>query len=134
MSFDYCFVGDKGDVTNQEEFDADGGAIKVLVVKDSRSSAIFGHVVPGKGIDDKRFAVDAIVANVKWLGYARVTLKSDNEPAILKLLSEALRDLRIEGLEQVLEENSPPYDPQANGSIEAGVKSLKGMLRTLRSS
>ena len=32
-------------------------------------------------------------------------LKSDNEPAIVKLLAEVLRDLRIEGLEQLLEEN-----------------------------
>ena len=43
-----------------------------------------------------------IVDDVKWLGYTKVVLKTDNEPAILKLLQETLRDLRIEGLDQVM--------------------------------
>ena len=34
----------------------------------------------------------------------------------------------------MLEEHSPEYDPQANGSAEVGVRLLKGHLRTLRSS
>ena len=48
-------------------------------------------------------------------------LKTDNEPAILKLLQESLRDLRIAGVDQVMNENSPEHDPQANGSAEVGV-------------
>ena len=70
---------------------------------------------------------------MKWLGYNKIALKSDNEPAIVKLLAEALRELRIQGLEQCLEEHSPEYDPQSNGSAEVGVKLLKGHLRTLKS-
>ena len=42
-------------------------------------------------VDDKGFAVDALVEDVRWLGYSRVTLKSDNEPAVVKLLAESLR-------------------------------------------
>ena len=60
-------------------------------------------------------------------------MKSDNEPAIVNLLAEALRELRVQGLEQTMEEHSPEYDPQANGSAEVGVKLLKGHYRTLRS-
>ena len=60
-------------------------------------------------------------------------LKSDNEPFILKLLVESLWELRINGLEQVMSENSPEYDPQAHGNAEVGVKIVKGMLRTHRS-
>ena len=60
-------------------------------------------------------------------------MKSDNEPAIVKLLTETLRELRINGLEQVMEEHPPEYDPQANGSAELGVRLLKGHLRTMRS-
>ena len=71
---------------------------------------------------------------MKWLGYSRVTLKSDNEPAIVKLLSETLRGLKVQGLEQVLDERQPEYDPQANGNAEVGVKLLKGHLRTPSSS
>ena len=56
--------------------------------------------------------------DIKWLGYSKVVLKSDNEPAIVKLLTEALRELRISGLLEVLEKHPPEYDPQANGSAE----------------
>ena len=41
--------------------------------------------------------------------------------------------MRIAGLEQVLEEHPPEYDPQSNGSAEVGVRLVKGVLRTLRS-
>ena len=94
---------------------------------------MFAHVVPKKGVDEDGFAVKCIVDDVKWFGYTKVVLKTDNEPAILKLLQETLRDLRIEGLDQVMGENSPEYDPQANGNAEVGVKLVKGMLRTHRS-
>ena len=63
------------------------------------------------------FAVDAIVDCVRWLGYTKTILKTDVEAAILKLLVEPLRELRIQGLEKVMSENSPEYDPQANGKM-----------------
>ena len=107
--------------------------MKILVIRDSRSKAVFAHVVPQKGLDEKGYAVSALVEDIKWLGYSSVTLKSDNEPAIVKLLSEALRELRISGVPQVLEEHSPEYDPMANGNAELGVKLVKGQFRCLRS-
>ena len=83
----------------------------MLVMRDNKSKAIFGHVVPKKGLDEKGFSADSFVEDVKWVGYTKVTLKSDNEPAIVKLLGEALRELRINGVSQLLEEHSPEYDP-----------------------
>ena len=32
----------------------DPEALKILVVKDSKSKAVFAHAVPTKGVDDKR--------------------------------------------------------------------------------
>ena len=94
VAFDYCFLSDRGEVISHEGFEAAGeGAVKVLVVRDSRSKSVFAHVVPSKGVDERGFSVDSLVEDVKWLGYASVTLKSDNEPAIVKLLTEALREL-----------------------------------------
>ena len=37
------------------------GVAKVLVVPDSRSKAVFAHVVSSRGVDQKIFAVDALV-------------------------------------------------------------------------
>ena len=81
-----------------------------MVVRDSRSKAVFAHVVPSTGVDEKGFAVDALVEDVGWIGYSRVTLKSDNEPAGVKVLAESLRELRVRGVEQTLEEHLPEYD------------------------
>ena len=101
MSIDYALVtrnesivveGDPG--WNDEE------ALKLLIVKDSFSRAVFAHAVPKTGVDDKRFAVDFIVDDVLWIGYAKVILKSDNETAIIKLLKESFAALKVSGLEQ----------------------------------
>ena len=71
-----------------------------------------------------------VVADVLWLGYSKVLLKSDNEPAIVKLLKESLATLKVSGVDQVGEEYSPPYDSQANGAVEAAVKQVKARIRT----
>ena len=49
----------------------DEEALKLLIVKDSSSRAVFAHVVPKKGVDAKRYAVDIIVDDVLWLGYSK---------------------------------------------------------------
>ena len=82
MSFDYCFIGDKGDIVNQIEADEEPG----LITRDNRSKAVFAHVVPVKGADGEGFAVKAMFDDVVWLGYTKIVLKTDNKPAILKLL------------------------------------------------
>ena len=69
--------------------------------------------------------MSSLVEDARWLGYSKLLFKSDNEPAIVKLLSAALRELRIEGAVSapvLMEELSPEYDPQADGSAEVGVK------------
>ena len=112
LPFDYAFLSDGDEILAQEAFEAAGeGGIKFLVVRDSNSKAIFGHVVPTKGIDEKGFSVDSLVEDIKWLGYAKLILKSGNEPANVKLLSGEPRELRIHGVPQLLEEHSPKYDP-----------------------
>ena len=52
ISFDYAFISDKGEVSNQEEYEEAGEtAAKLLIVRDSKSKSVFAHVVPSKGID-----------------------------------------------------------------------------------
>ena len=121
------------DIETRLQPDAEPGSMKVLVVRDNRSKAIFAHTVPVKGADEGGFAGKGIGDDVVWLGYSKVVLKTDNEPAILKLLQESLRDLRVEGIDQVMHENFPEYDPQSNGNAEVGVKLVKGMVRTMGS-
>ena len=51
---------------------------------------MFAHVVPSKGNDADHGAVDFHLEDMKWLGFQRLILKSDNESAILTLLHSAM--------------------------------------------
>ena len=57
----------------------------ILVAKDSKGKTLFGHLAPQKCVDQDNYAVDDLLGDSKWLGYQRVSLRSDNEPAILNL-------------------------------------------------
>ena len=84
----------------------------------------------------KRLAED-----IEWMGYTRITLKSDGESAIVRLLKETLRVAKTVVtdqdkavvMDQVTQEHPPPYDSRSNGSVENGVRLVKGHLRTMKS-
>ena len=138
ISVDYAFITRLGAIVSagdegwDEQLWSDPTALKLFVDKDTKSKAVFAHAVPRKGIDEKRFSVDMVVADVLWLRYSKVLLKSDNEPAIVKLLKESLATLKVSGDDQVREEHSPTYDSQANGAVEAAAKQVKARTRTMK--
>ena len=77
-----------------------------------------------------RYAVDRLAKDVLWLGHSKVILRTDNEPAIQKLLAETLKVRKASSVEQVGENHPPAYDPFSNGAIEVACKSIRGMLRS----
>ena len=133
FAFDYLFIGKDGipikrqDLSEgREEVD-----VKILIAKDTRGRAVFSHVIPQKGVDQGHYSVDVLVKDVLWLGYREVFLKSDNEPATLKLLEHALTELRLDTkMDQLAQEHPNVYDPSGNGGVEATVKQFQGILRT----
>ena len=102
------------------------------MVRNLKSEAVVAHAVVAKGVDEKGLIVDSIVKDIAGMRYALSILESDNEPAIVKVLQELLKALMVERLEQAIGEHPQPYDLQANGGIEAGVRLVRGMLRTLQ--
>ena len=136
IAFDYIFVT-ASKILSKEELEAEEeevkkACVKILVVKDLKNKPIFAHVVPQKGVDAAGYSVVRLVDDIKWLGYTKVLLKADNERPIVRLLIDALRRLRIEGLEQVAQEAPTPYDSSSNGSVENAVKQVQGLLRTVK--
>ena len=132
FSFDYLFLDRSGKEVSRAKMEEGADIdLTILVVKDSRGKAVFSHIVPQKGVDRDQYAVDVLLEDIKWLGFQRVSLRSDNEPAIVKLLRVTLTDLRydVEGLNQALGEHPNTYDSSGNGEIEATVKQLTGLLR-----
>ena len=75
-----------------------------VVFIDGDTHVIFAHIMPQKGVDPAHYSVDALFQDVAWLGYIRFSRRSDNEPAILLLLTHPLTEARfhIEQLEQVM--------------------------------
>ncbi len=124
FGFDYLFITKDKKVLKKKELleGADEEVlVKILVAYDTHSKAVFGHVVDDKGICEDRYAVARLVEDVQWLGYSRLSLRSDNENAILQLLTTTLAELRIvtenkpEGVpDQIIEEHSARYDSSSN--------------------
>ena len=106
-------------------------AAKFLIVKDGRSKCIFAHAVPQKGVDSAGYAVDCIKRDILWLGCRKVILKSDNEKAIVKLLTEVLKGLRVTPIEQAMQQHPAAYDPNSNGATEVTCKRVGGAAANL---
>jgi hypothetical protein len=140
FAFEYLIITRAGKVVRvmSEIEEGDAFMLKVLVAKDSRSKAVFAHAVRAKGTRNDHYGAAALVEDLKWLGDSHVCLRSDNENPILKLLKEALIDLRIkvvdtENVEQIVQEEHPTkYVKQANGLAEGAVKTVTGMIRVIK--
>ena len=111
-----------------------GVVMKCLIIRCYDTQCLFAHAIPSKGVDEDKFTVNLVVSAVQWLGHVRVILKSDGEPAVRSLVKKSLEEvkIRIDDMETITDEKSPPYDSQANGGTEVGIRIVRGQLRTLR--
>ena len=127
------FSRDASGIESLEALVENGSAARCLIVKDSNSKCMFAHVVPQKGTDRAGYAVDCVKRDIIWLGYRKMILKSDNERSIVALLKKALEMLRIEAdIDQISEEHPKEYVSQSNGMTESGIKSVRGLFKTMK--
>ena len=96
-------------------------------MKDRDSKTIFADVVEAKG-RGLGGTVENVVRNIASLGYKKVTLCSDQEPAILDLIEGIIAARK----EPTIPQNSPVGESQANGLVERAFRSVKDQVRTLR--
>ena len=94
------FAEDEAGEAELEAARASGSLIKCLVVRCASSKNVFGHVVPRKGADEEDYVANLAVKIVEWLGHTDLILKSDNEPAVLALITRSLELIRVR-VEQV---------------------------------
>ena len=110
-----------------------GKIVKCVATRCLASKNTFAHVIPQKGDDEEHYCARLVAADVEWLGHTRVIIKTDNERAIVSLKQRVARMLReLKGLVNVQTESPVEYDSQSNGAIEAGIKIVRGMFRTLK--
>ncbi len=119
MGLDYM------DMHSEQEKEEEKG-MPIIVVKDDKTKLVMAKVVPSTGLQE--YAVDAVRKFVEQLGYNKIIMKSDSEPAILALKEAVRRETSVE----VVVEESPVGDHQANGVAENAVKNVQGQFRVLK--
>ena len=132
LAFDCLFTTAGGVKLKDELTEEDEVLVKVLVAKDQKSTSVVAHLVERTGLAEDNCPVDVLVEDLKWLGHSHVVLRTDNEPAIVALLKQAMITLRQESPEvkQIVEEHSSRYVSQSNGFIEVALRDIQGLLRT----
>ena len=149
IGLDYFFITTKGveSRSDLQEYkdDAEGNAaledarregkiIKCILVRDSKSKALFAHVVPCKGVDEEHYVRDIVVSDLEWMGHTAMLLKADNERSLQALVRAVIRrsQATCKDLAQVSQEQPAAYDSQSNGLTEVGVQLVRGHFRTLK--
>ena len=96
---DYAFVTCKG-MFKRSELSAEElkDALKVLVVYDTSAKGPSAHAVRNKRAGDDGFAAARVCEDIDFADNARVILRSDSEPALLQVVSDSLKSLRIQQL------------------------------------
>ena len=106
--------------THSEQEKEEEKGMPIVVVKDGTGKMTFARVVPQKGVEP--YAVGSIVETLEQLGYKTVVLRSDNEPALLALKVAVRKEIEVE----LIKEEVPVGDYQANGLVENAVKNVQG--------
>ena len=127
MYLEYTYSREKKEEEEKEALEK--GMRPILVVPDSRSSAVFAHDVGHKGLMGT--SAKCVEQDLKDMGYMKrdVVLTSDQEPAIRVLIEDVAGRRSV--CSTVLE-HSPVGESASNGAVESSIKSVQGQIRTLK--
>ena len=120
---DYCFLGTE---------EAGSEMATSLIIRDSVSSYCGASLVRTKG--PVPYAVAFLSSYMDELGYPRVQLQTDGEPAIVDLAKALIKEKSKDAKDiqtQIALRQSPPGSHASNGMAEAAVKNIEGLVRTL---
>ena len=114
---DYGFFGNKDDDEK----------VILQVARDEESRGLFVHAVPRKGMTHEHGARE-LCKDIQKIGYKKIVIKGDNEPAIVSLQEET----RNSREDETILENSPVGQSQSNGIAERAVQAAGEQLRTFK--
>ena len=112
-------------------------ALPVVVLKERDSRALAAHAMPYKG-GDTEWTVKQIVRDMRrWEIKGSVIMRSDQEDALLDLVKEVVKartamDPGVETHAREFDERSPVGESASIGFIESGIRTVEGMVRTLK--
>ena len=125
IHMDYCFMGH-----SQTKEVSNPRLATILAVKDRDTRMLMGTIVPRKG-STHEFVAKRVKAFIDELGLSncRLTIKTDQEPAITDLVGAIVR---IRPNVETFHEQSPVGSSASNGVAERGVQTLEGQIRVLK--
>ena len=126
---DYFFVGRKRPTAREErmmdkEEAQREGQTPILVIKDTASKALFAHACPCKGAHAA--VVARVCADLDTLGYKRILVRTDGEPAIVDLWAK----VKTQWSGDLVKVESAVGDQNSNGDAEQAVLKIEDELRT----
>jgi hypothetical protein len=125
VSVDYGFFGMPGAEASGATH---GNKLPVLIVRDRLTKMTWAHPVPSKGLDHPHGA-RKLLEDLQELGYKKLVLKSDQEPAIRALC----REVKYGFAGEVIPEEAPRESHErSNGEAEVAVQMIHGLSRTLK--
>ena len=125
--FDYAFNAAKGDEGDDAMPDKTLGTS--LVMYDRNSGFTYGNALGSKEAD--LHSVNEIQKFVKQMGYSRVHIRCDNEPAAVSLQKQLL-DVRSAKDEATTISNGKTRDSKSMGAAEVTIRWWRSKLRALR--
>ena len=105
----------------------EGEKMIVQVARDEDNRGIFVHAVPRKGLAHEHGALQ-LCADLEKVGYKKIILKGDNEPAIVAVQEE----IKKRREEETILENAPVGQSQSNGVAERAVQAAGEQIRVLK--
>ena len=105
---------------------------------------MYANAAPEKGRN--KYAIKRLAQDIGILGYNRMIIKGDQEPAILELKQcvkrerheqitlEEVKDVAENVGEQVMTEESPVKESRSNGEIEKAIQTVQEQIRRVKSS
>ena len=120
---DFCFLGDEGEKNT----------LTTLVARERNTRMTMATVVPSKSTGN--FIGRRIVAFLREIGceHSKLTMKTDQEPAMLAIVGEVSRVRAAGGGGPVMPEASPVGSSSSNGVVERAIASVGGQVRVGRS-
>ena len=122
VHMDYCFFRD---ATSEP-------SVPTIIIKDRESLAIAAHVTPYKGGDSEWTIRQACRDLKRWGIRGDLTIRCDQENALIDLANEVGRQRQENRSVRTLLEHNSVGDSKANGFIESGVKTIEGLVRTIK--
>ena len=123
VHMDFFFMGDEG----QEQ------KLTILAARERQTRMTMSTAVPTKGGNE--FMAKRVQAFLREIGADKgdITMKSDQEPAMVAVLNEVSRHRAAAGGGRTVIEHSAVGDSKGNGIVERAIKSVEGQVRVARS-